>query len=655
MRRTAIALVGLAAALTLAPSAGAAGYATNGPLSPTAKTAVDPQVVLTPGGGRVVAWVQNGGDGQTAENISVRSASPGGDFGATQTFANTTGFARLQMAAGTDGTVALAWIDHTTNAIRVARRAPGEATFTEAAPLKPSSEIPSELRLAVAGGNAYVAFDSTTSGPSVLSSVWAGRLAAGDNTVRLEIGTGAGGSLDHAQFNAGQPTVLVETPDLAIDGGQPVVTWQRETFAAAGQTGRTQLELSHGVPAGTFPAPGIVVTIGSATSSAPSVRPTIAAGGGRTYVLWATATDQLVFKDLAAPATTVAIPSDTKFAGPLFAGADDSGALIAAWGGIANGLRSPQIEAAVVDPGVAPPTATALTPPGPGRRLDDLAVAADGSALVVFDREPEDFRTTEHVEASLRVGTGAFGPVEDISGVQDVPSSVRHDASAAVAPGGRALALWSASDHTGVIDQLLHLSERDTAAPSFDAIDAPATATVGTPARFTASASDALSGASVSWDFGDGSVSDGPAVAHTFSSPGPATVTVTATDGAGNTTQQTRVVAVAAPPGPAADRTPPSIGKVSLTHKRFRAGRGATALRLTLSERATLVVTVKRGRVVRGTVVRASARAGAVKQAIGARFAGQKLRPGLYTATVAAIDGAGNRSKTHSVKFRVVK
>jgi hypothetical protein len=128
---------------------------------------------------------------------------------------------------------------------------------------------------------------------------------------------------------------------------------------------------------------------------------------------------------------------------------------------------------------------------------------------------------------------------------------------------------------------------------------------------------------------------------------------VTAVDGAGNSTQQTRVVAVAPAPGTAVpeDRVAPTVSGVSLAHKRFRAGSRGSALRLKLSERATLVVTVARGKLVRATLVRASAAPGAVSLQIS----GRALRPGVYTASVAAIDGAGNRSSARRVKFTVVR
>jgi hypothetical protein len=498
-----------------------------------------------------------------------------------------------------------------------------------------------------------VAFESFTQNSPHPSSVWVGRLAAGDGAVRLVPGIALGGAVDHAQFNNGDPQVFVESIDLAIDGGQPVVTWQRQTFGAGNQVGNTRLGLSERGTDGTMSTPVTVIGLPSGSPTPRRVDPTIASGGGHTYVLWDNGAQQLVFRDVSVGGIST-IPSDTRFEGGLHAAADSSGTLIAAWEGEPVGINATLIEAAVVTPGAAPPQAVRLTPAGPGRSLDDLSVSADGTALAIFDHETSGRDTVEQIDGSLRMPGGAFGPVEGISGLQDVPRSVDHQAAAAVLPGGRALAVWSAADGAGSPNQRLHVSERDTTPPTLDRVDAPADAVVGQPAAFSASASDALSGVTVSWDFGDGSGADGTSVSHTFGSPGAATVTVTAVDGAGNSTQQTRVVAVAPAPvgdGPPPDRVAPVVSRVSLAHKRFRSGGKGSALRLRLSERATVVVTVKHGKRVRRTLLRASAGAGALSLTIS----GHGLRAGVYSATVSAIDGAGNRSKPRSVKFRVVR
>ena len=61
-----------------------------------------------------------------------------------------------------------------------------------------------------------------------------------------------------------------------------------------------------------------------------------------------------------------------------------------------------------------------------------------------------------------------------------------------------------------------------------------------------AAAADRLTPASIHWAFGDGGTASGGAVSHAFGSAGAFTVTVTATDGVGNATADTRPILVAA-------------------------------------------------------------------------------------------------------------
>jgi hypothetical protein len=211
------------------------------------------------------------------------------------------------------------------------------------------------------------------------------------------------------------------------------------------------------------------------------------------------------------------------------------------------------------------------------------------------------------------------------------------------------------------------------AIPALGTIAVPATATVGEHVGFAATAGDALSGTTISWDFGDGSRADGGVVDHVFGRPGPAVVTITATDEAGNSISERRVVAVQPAPGdpagPDPDRTPPVISRAGVTNRRFRVSRRATAqiagrkrrtpagtvLRLGLSERATLAVSIGHGNVVRGTLVRASAGPGDVTVPFSGRIGRRALPPGSYLATVTAIDGAGNRSKPARVRFAITE
>lgn len=123
---------------------------------------------------------------------------------------------------------------------------------------------------------------------------------------------------------------------------------------------------------------------------------------------------------------------------------------------------------------------------------------------------------------------------------------------------------------------------------------------------------------------------------------------------------------------PAADATAPRISAVSLTPRALsRAARRAPVLRFTLSEDATVTVTLERlvpGRRVRGTcrttpapkgkapgtkcvatirIARSTrkAPAGPSKLAISLKRGGDPLPAGRYRVTVAAADAAGNRGK----------
>ncbi len=92
----------------------------------------------------------------------------------------------------------------------------------------------------------------------------------------------------------------------------------------------------------------------------------------------------------------------------------------------------------------------------------------------------------------------------------------------------------------------------DATPPAFTAQSIPKLATTGQAVSFSAAASDATSGVSYHWDFGDGSGADGPAVTHAFGASGPRNVTVAATDEGGN-------VATAGGPITVSDPAPPVV------------------------------------------------------------------------------------------------
>jgi uncharacterized delta-60 repeat protein len=171
-----------------------------------------------------------------------------------------------------------------------------------------------------------------------------------------------------------------------------------------------------------------------------------------------------------------------------------------------------------------------------------------------------------------------------------------------------------------------------------------------------------------------------------------AVVTGYASDGGTLKTALVGVVLADAPPGPpGADHTPPTF-TASLTHKRFRVGRGTSAFgarkrrrapvgttfRYNLSEAARMTITLqralpgvrrgrrcvkpRRGRLGRrctrfvrvGRLVRESPQ-GKSRVPFNGRIRRKALRPGRYRAVLRAVDAAGNRSAARKLKFKVVR
>jgi hypothetical protein len=110
---------------------------------------------------------------------------------------------------------------------------------------------------------------------------------------------------------------------------------------------------------------------------------------------------------------------------------------------------------------------------------------------------------------------------------------------------GNAIAVWQQHDADGY---RVYTSDYDGVAPSISGIDVPDTVPLGATAAMSVSVADRLTGANVSWSFGDGARADGAGVTHTYRSAGPREVTITAYDGVGNTATITRTINVLAPP-----------------------------------------------------------------------------------------------------------
>jgi hypothetical protein len=646
-------LIAVLATLAAASSAAAVGWVTGAPLSPGDRLAAQPQLVVTPDGERVVAWIQQL-PSHAVENVSVRVAPPGGDFGPAQAFPGAPD--SLQLGVGTDGTIALTWVDTAAHVLEAARRIPGESQFTLASPLAVTpGELPTAPHLAMNGSDVFIAFGSITADQSA-SSIWAARLGPQDNTLRLQPGMATGGALDHVSFGRTGDGHFLGVPRIALDNGIEYVTWRESVNRVDNNAkGLSTVKVALRSLAGLFGAPQTVETVQSTLSDlAPTTSPRIVGGAGHAYVIWRREpTNQLAFEDLEHIAAPQTIAVDPDFA-DISAAVDGSGALAIAGDGSPAVPNVFSVSASITPAGHPAAPAGHLTPGVSSRLLDGFAVASDGTSLALANRASGASGGAVQVQAMLRPPGGSFGPSEEVSGPRDRGSNQLHAAAAAVAPGGRAWALWAAEDATGASNSRLFLSERDATAPTFTSLAVPARVQAGQRVSMSATATDTQAGnVELSWDFGDGSTSGGTSVTHVFGAPGAAALTVTATDGAGNSITQTRVVAVG-PAGPPADRTPPVIKRLSLTRASFMTGSRGTAFRLVLSERSVMAIVIRHGHSLRGTLVRRGAGPGAATVRFGGRLGGVALAPGSYSATVIAIDGFGNRSKPRVVRFTVV-
>lgn len=199
----------------------------------------------------------------------------------------------------------------------------------------------------------------------------------------------------------------------------------------------------------------------------------------------------------------------------------------------------------------------------------------------------------------------------------------------------------------------------DGTPPAVDAT-VPASAVAGQAVALSASASDAWSSVSpVSWSFGDGAAATGDAVSHAWAAPGTYTVTATGADVLGNAASVTRTVVVTAapvplpPPGAGGTGTPtPPVDRTAPTVRGLKVLRGGRALKATLSEAATLRVTLQR------RVGKRWKRVGKVRS-IKAKRGTHTLRlfgtlpRGRYRLSIVARDAAGNTSRRSAyVVFR---
>jgi len=166
-----------------------------------------------------------------------------------------------------------------------------------------------------------------------------------------------------------------------------------------------------------------------------------------------------------------------------------------------------------------------------------VSVAADGTAFA------ELFKLAlGGIDVAVRPPGGGFGAPLPIAG-----AGVR-SAGFAVTPGDDLLASWTVdTDKNGAGDEVFAGGIDSGAPPALTDVSVPTAGVRGAASAVSAHASDTMGVRGVHWSFGDGTSADGESASHAYAAAGTFTVTVSATDRAGNTSSATRTISVIDP------------------------------------------------------------------------------------------------------------
>jgi hypothetical protein len=580
-----------------------------------------PRIAAGKDGTVAVAW-------ETASSVPhVAIKPPGGTFGTPLQAAAGTASGLAGLTVLPNGTVLMAWTDETAPDLHVASVAAGGSLVDET-PAGVGQSV-NDVRLV-----------SNNSGESAVS--WEDKPSA--NKVRVAFAVrppgghfGAAASVATRTLQAGETSQGDTSKGLALDDAGDLAAVSNLAVDVSGTSTETLQAYLRPAGQATFTHAMLDSVTGSNVHGfAPAV---VLDAGRRVTVVWANSSNQLVAAST--PPAGTAFSSATLFTtappGNCFGGALAPVIAPLSGGGIAGLISSEPF----------PPFCS-------GAPLIPLSPAGGIAVTAKPAIEP------------LGAWTASLVP----DGVGDAFAAVGFSPESATVP----------------------VVAYDATPPVLGTIAAPGSPAAGAPASLSVPASDTISSVSVSWTFGDGRSASGAAVSHTWTAPGRYTVTATAADGAGNTaTTSAQVVVV--------DRTAPVISKASLAHRRFALARGATAIsargsrgvghrpargttiRFTLSELATVRLTIthavagkrvgnrcvpirarhtgghKRCTAVKtdGTLIRKSLAAGPDRVGFSGQIGHRRLKPSSYRLRIEATDTAGNDAAPRTLKFTIVK
>jgi hypothetical protein len=206
-----------------------------------------------------------------------------------------------------------------------------------------------------------------------------------------------------------------------------------------------------------------------------------------------------------------------------------------------------------------------ISGPGQDNELPKVAIDSAGTAISVWSQ------SIVQIQSSRRPAGGAFGGVEDVTPrpTATVPGDVAP--SITIDDEGNAIVGFTSFRPAPDSRTVARFTAYDAAPPAITRVSVPGSGTTGQPAAMSAAASDRWSGATIGWSFGDGATASGRSAVHAYRAPGVYTVTVTATDGAGNATSSTRVIQVSNAVGGGSNPANPPVPAADADHDGFSA------------------------------------------------------------------------------------
>lgn len=526
-----VAAVVMGLGLWSAPSASAAWTPwTN--VSPEGVSAAQPQVALDGEGNATAVWLRGGNTVRSAFRPAggvwgdefTRMGSAGAPCGAPQLAVNEAG-------------AAVVVSDCSGSTVRAAYRAAGGSWAGSVA-------IPG-----ASGSGARVGIDGLGWATAVWRSgteVWSSRRVAG-----------AGGSWEAAPLRVSPPGTVAMSAGIAVSpAGYATAYWRRDLFGDQ----RASVESSERPRS----VPAWSVTPASLTAPSTSTSPVVFDppqirynGDDRRMAVWAvypadhlpTASDRARLQtwwgdpgSWGGGTATKGFAWDgvTSVEVPTVA-LDGNGRATAVWRSYDPGsglFRAQAATTSAINGSWSAPVF--LSSEQIGLAEPQVAASENGDATAVF----RAFDGAGHavIRAATRTAGGALGPgvpISDLAGLSDAPAVAMDEA-------GNAVVVWQTSAAR------IATAVNDVTPPVLGAVVVPAVGELGVPLAMSASATDAWSGPpTLTWDFGDGTAGVvGESVSHAYAASGARTVTVTATDGAGNVASGGGGVTVAGlPPG----------------------------------------------------------------------------------------------------------